>query len=173
MTQIHIQAVPKFELTQMCVAITLTNKHSPLLQKSFPCGPTAQIVPRQPIFYVSMSHTIRHTPGRTPLYEGSDLRRGYYLHNTPTTTTQQTNIHALSGNSNPWSQEKSGRRLRFRLHWHRASEIGYSHLETTLEWQAVCSVSAGWSGKQSVQCLNKMKWQTFATHTAFGWNLTQ
>jgi hypothetical protein len=84
--------------------------------KSFLCGPTAQIVPRQLIFEVSVSHTIRHTAGRTPPYEGSDLRRGRYPHNTPaTTTTQETNIHVLSGNSNPRSHEKSGRRLRFRL----------------------------------------------------------
>ena len=46
---------------------------------------------------VSRSHTVRniHTHNTTPLYECSDRFRGRYLHNTQ--TTQQKNIHALSG----------------------------------------------------------------------------
>jgi len=38
--------------------------------------------PGRLVFEVSRSHTIRHTPGSTPLYEWWTLRRGRCLHNT-------------------------------------------------------------------------------------------
>ena len=48
-------------------------------------------------FYISRSHTIRHTytPARTPLYDGSASRRGRYLYST--LQTQNTNTHSSAG----------------------------------------------------------------------------
>jgi hypothetical protein len=65
---------------------------------------------------VFWSHTI-DTHGRTPLDEWSARRRGLYLHR----TTQQTNIHTLSGirTRNSSNQATADPRHRRRGHWGR------------------------------------------------------
>jgi hypothetical protein len=72
------------------------------------CNP--QLGPRPPhFFYLSRSHTIRHThththtSGRTPLNDQSARRICRYLRNKQ--QTQETNIHALSGIRTPRSQQ--------------------------------------------------------------------
>jgi hypothetical protein len=70
-------------------------------------------------FEFSISHTITHTPGRTPLNERSPRLRCHYLHNTQ--QTQDTNIHALSGvrSLDPKNEAASDLRLRPRGNRHR------------------------------------------------------
>jgi hypothetical protein len=44
------------------------------------------------VVVISRLHRIKHTPYRTPLYEGPSRHRGHFLHN-----TQETNFCVLSG----------------------------------------------------------------------------
>ena len=70
---------------------------------------------------VLMLHTfVRHTTvGRTPLVEGSGLRRDLYLtHNTPCTGAVRTR--------NPSKRPAADPRLRPRCHWDRQSHYTYS-----------------------------------------------
>jgi hypothetical protein len=65
---------------------------------------------------VAVSHTIRHTPVRTPLNEWSARRRGRHLHNTQ--QTQQTNIQSVSGIQTRYPSNQAASDLRVRPHDH-------------------------------------------------------
>jgi hypothetical protein len=56
------------------------------------------------------THTHTHTHGRTPLDEGSADRIDLYLTIDNTQHLQEKNIHAPRRDSNPQSQQASGRR---------------------------------------------------------------
>jgi len=62
--------------------------------------------------FLDHTHTHTHKPGKFPLNKRSARRRGHYLHNTQ--QTQETNIHALSGNRtrNLGNQAAAGHRQR-------------------------------------------------------------
>lgn len=72
---------------------------------------------------VSISHTVRYTPGTTRLYEWSDRFRGCYPHN-----TQQTNIHVLSGIWTRNPRNKTTEHLRFRPHGPQSHTVYYINL---------------------------------------------
>jgi len=84
------------------------------------CDATSQRGPRQSLFSRFLDHTHKHARTRThthkagkfPLNVWSACRRGHYLHNTK--QTQETNIHALSGNRtrNLGNQAAAGHRHR-------------------------------------------------------------
>jgi len=91
-------------------------------------------------FLMFLDHTQwRTTVGRTSLYEWSARRRDLYL---TTQHSQQTNIHAPQLDSNPESQQASGRRLRLRPcgHWDRQRLFIYM-----LKWQ----YNADWKYQRS------------------------
>jgi hypothetical protein len=77
------------------------------------------------------------THGRTPLDERSAHRKGFYPHR----TTQQTNIHALSGirNRDPSNQEAADLRLRPRGHQDRTSDYTMSNYRILInnEWETI------------------------------------
>jgi hypothetical protein len=81
--------------------------------------------------YRSLSLSLTHTPGRTPLNEWSQRRRGRYLHNTQ--QTQEKNIIVLSGiwTRNPSDQAAVDLRLRQYDHRDWLNEHVYSELIST------------------------------------------
>jgi len=69
------------------------------------------------IVVVYMSHTVTHSPGRTPLEERSVRLRGRCLHNAQ--QTQEKNIHAISGIRNRGRSNQETVHVRRRPHGHR------------------------------------------------------
>jgi hypothetical protein len=88
-----------------------------------------------------MSHTIRHTRPVGLLCTRDQIFAEAATYTTHHQQHKRRTSMPSAGTRTHDPRKKSGRRLHFRLHRHRASEIGYSHLETTLECQAKCAVS--------------------------------
>jgi len=63
------------------------------------------------VVVISRLHRIKHTPCRTPLYEGPSRHRGHLLHN-----TQETNFCALSGIRTREPSSRGAADLRLRQH---------------------------------------------------------
>ena len=80
-------------------------------RRVFFCPSKSNSGPDSLVFYVSISHTIRHTHPLGLLWTKSARRRGRYLHNRQ--QTQQVNIYALSGirNHDPRNQAAADQRL--------------------------------------------------------------